>query len=325
MSNEIIYSIVVPLFNEELVLEETYQRLTEVMNCTHEDYEIIFVNDGSRDSTKQKAEQICTIDGRIKLINFSRNFGHQVAISAGMEASLGEAVVVIDADLQDPPQVILKMIDKWKEGYDVVYGKRLKREGETFFKKFTAKTYYRLLKSITNIEIPVDTGDFRLIDRKVCNTLISLPEKNRYVRGLVSWVGYNQTYVEFVRHERFAGETKYPLKKMLKLAFDGITSFSSKPLVLAGYIGGFSCFLGVILLILSIISSIINSTSLLNLSFLLSINLIMFGLLFCVLGVMGQYIGRIFDESKNRPLYIVDSVFNNSEIKNKNELNKKSS
>lgn len=313
MNNKISYSIVVPLYNEELVIAETYRRLTEVMNCTHENYEIIFVNDGSKDSTRKKVENICSSDSKIKLVNFSRNFGHQVAISAGMETSSGAAVVVIDADLQDPPKVILKMIAKWKEGYDVVYGKRLKREGETFFKKFTAKTYYRLLKSITSVDIPVDTGDFRLIDRKVCDTLTSLPEKNRYVRGLVSWVGYKQTYVEFVRHERFAGETKYPISKMFKLAFDGITSFSSKPLILAGYIGLISSFIGAISLIGSIISSLVNSISILSLGFLLSINLIMFGLLFCILGIMGQYIGRIFDESKNRPLYIIDSIINNNE------------
>ncbi len=177
MINKIVYSIIVPLYNEELVIDESYRRLKEVMDSTKENYEIIFINDGSRDSTKEKADNICKKDEKIKLVNFSRNFGHQAAITAGMDVSRGRAIVVIDADLQDPPEVILKMIEKWKDGYEVIYGKRAKREGEGFFKKFTAGMFYRLLKNITNIDIPVDTGDFRLIDRKVCDTLTSLPEK----------------------------------------------------------------------------------------------------------------------------------------------------
>ncbi|WP_084284247.1 glycosyltransferase [Clostridium lundense] len=234
MREAIVYSVVVPLFNEEFVIDESYKRLKQVMDSTKENYEIVFINDGSKNRTIYKVESICKNDEKIKLINFSRNFGHQAAITAGMDLALGEAVIVIDADLQDPPEVMLKMIKKWKEGYEVVYGKRIKRQGETFFKKFTAKMLYKILKSLTTTDIPVDTGDFRLIDRKVCDAMISFPEKNRYVRGLVSWVGYKQTCVEFVRQERFAGDTKYPLKKMMKLALDGITSFSYKPLVVSG-------------------------------------------------------------------------------------------
>ena len=264
MSNRIVYSIIVPLYNEELVIDESYRRLKEVMDSIKENYEIVFVNDGSRDKTRDKAEEICENDENIKLINFSRNFGHQSAITAGMDLALGDAIIVIDADLQDPPEVILKMIEKWKEGYEVVYGKRIKREGETFFKKFTAKMFYRLLKSMTSVDIPVDTGDFRLIDRKVCDALISLPEKNRYVRGLVSWVGYKQTYVEFERQERFAGETKYPLKKMMKLAFDGITSLSYKPLVIAGYFGGISFFSRNNFNVVDIMKNIFNKTEFVN-------------------------------------------------------------
>ena len=317
MANETIYSIVVPLYNEELVINESYKRLKAVMDCTKENYEIVFINDGSRDATRDKVESICRKDENIKLVNFSRNFGHQAAITAGMNVALGAAIIVIDADLQDPPEAILEMIQKWKGGYEVVYGKRVKREGESFFKKFTAKSYYRLLKSMTSIDIPVDTGDFRLIDRKVCDALNSLPEKNRYVRGLVSWVGYKQTFVEFVRQERFAGETKYPLKKMLKLAFDGITSFSYKPLVLAGYLGGFTGFIGTCLLIGSITASIITQSNILSLGLILSINLMLFGLMFCLLAIMGQYVGRIFDESKGRPLYLVASTISYKEL-NKN-------
>lgn len=320
MNNKIMYSIVVPLYNEELVVQETYRRLKSVMDITKENYEILFVNDGSKDKTVDIVEGICKNDERIKLINFSRNFGHQAAITAGMDMALVAAVVVIDADLQDPPEVILEMIKKWKEGYEVVYGKRAKREGETFFKKFTAKAFYRLLKSMTTIDIPVDTGDFRLIDRKVCDALISLPEKNRYVRGLVSWVGYKQTCVEFVRQERFAGETKYPLKKMMKLALDGITSLSYKPLVIAGYLGVLTFIAGIFSTIGVIINQFINGRNIVSLPLILSINVTMFGLVLGCIGIMGQYIGRIFDESKGRPIYIIDSTINYKRVDKRYEI-----
>jgi len=310
MINKIIYSVIVPLFNEELVIDESYRRLKKVMDSVKENYEIIFMNDGSSDRTQDKVEKICIKDEKIKLINFSRNFGHQAAITAGMELALGDAIIVIDADLQDPPEVIPKMIIKWKEGYEVVYGKRIKREGESFLKKVTAKAFYRLLKSMTNIDIPVDTGDFRLIDRNVCDALIALPERNRYVRGLVSWVGYKQTYVEMSRQERFAGETKYPFKKMMKLAFDGITSFSYKPLAIAGYLGGLTFFIGIISLIGVVINNMANHTPILNFGLIIAINFMMFGLVFASIGIMGEYIGRIFDESKARPNYIIASTIN---------------
>src|SRR5471030_1284323 len=273
MINRVVYSVIVPLYNEELVIDESYRRLKRIMDCTKENYEIVFVNDGSTDKTRDKAEEICINDEKIKLVNFSRNFGHQEAITAGIDLSLGSAVIVIDADLQDPPEVILKMIEKWKEGYEVVYGKRIKREGETFFKKFTAKLYYRLLKSITSVDVPVDTGDFRLIDRKVCDALIALPEKNRYVRGLVSWVGYKQTCVEYSRQERFAGDTKYPLRKVIKLAFDGITSLSYKPLVIAGYFGGLAFFIGIISIVVTIVKDLFNKTKLIDFGMMISINM----------------------------------------------------
>ena len=310
MISKIIYSVIVPLYNEELVIDESYRRLKEVMDSVKEKYEIIFINDGSRDRTVDKAEKICMRDEKIRLINFSRNFGHQAAITAGMELALGEAIIVIDADLQDPPEVIPKMILKWKEGYEVVYGKRIKREGESFVKKVTAKAFYRLLKSITNIEIPLDTGDFRLIDRNVCDALIALPERNRYVRGLVSWVGYKQTFVEISRQERFAGETKYPLKKMIKLAFDGITSFSYKPLAIAGYLGGLTFFAGIISLMGVVLKNMANHTPILNLGFIIAMNFLLFGLVFASIGIMGEYIGRIFEESKARPNYIIASTVN---------------
>ena len=320
MNKKIVYSIIVPLYNEELVIEESYRRLKNVMEAAKEGYEIIFVNDGSKDKTRIMAEELCYKDASIKLISFSRNFGHQAAITAGMEKASGAAIVVIDADLQDPPEVILEMIEKWRLGYKVVYGKRTKREGENWFKKTTALAFYRILESITTIDIPVDTGDFRLIDRKVCDDLMKLPEKNRYVRGLISWIGYSQTYVEFTRKERFAGKTKYNLKKMLKLAFDGITGFSFKPLVIANYIGGLSCIVGVLTVLIDIISSLINKAAAMNLTMFFGINLIMFGLVFFTIGIMGQYVGRIFEESKDRPLYIIDSYVDGKEMNKKYEI-----
>jgi glycosyltransferase involved in cell wall biosynthesis len=329
MINRVVYSIVVPMYNEEIVIDESYKRLKNVMDSTKENYEILFVNDGSTDKTINKIEKICENDEKIKLINFSRNFGHQAAITAGMDLALGEAIVVIDGDLQDPPEVILNMIEKWKEGYEVVYGKRIKREGETFFKKITAKLYYRLLKSMTSVDVPVDTGDFRLIDRKVCDALIALPEKNRYVRGLVSWVGYKQTCVEFERQERFAGDSKYPIKKMIKLAFDGITSLSYKPLVIAGYFGGVAFFVGVVSIVVSIVKDLFNKTKLIDFGMMISINMMMFGVTLGCIGIMGQYIGRIFDESKGRPIYIIESTTNYKRADKKvklavlDEINKK--
>ncbi len=319
MNNKIIYSVVVPLYNEELVIMESYKRIKNVMDKSREEYEIIFVNDGSKDSTRKKVELMCQSDNKIKLVNFSRNFGHQAAITAGMDISMGDAIVVIDADLQDPPETILKMIEKWKEGYEVVYGRRAKREGESFFKKFTAKTYYRILRSMTSVDVPVDVGDFRLIDRKVCDALASLPEKNRYVRGLVSWVGYKQTAVEFHRQERFAGETKYPLSKMIKLALDGITSLSYKPLAFPNYIGGFCSMVGALSAIIIIIKNSVNNLNILSLGLILSVVIFMFGLVFISLGIMGQYIGRIFDEAKDRPMYLVDTIVSYSGMKDRYE------
>lgn len=299
------YSIVVPMYNEEEVIHESYKRLTKVMKSTNESYELIFVNDGSRDKTLELAEELCQKDKCLKVINFSRNFGHQIAVTAGMEYSSGQAVVIIDADLQDPPEVILQMIAKWKEGYDVVYGRRLKRKGETFFKKITAKLFYRFLDSMTSVTMPVDTGDFRLIDRKVCDTMNSLTEKNRYVRGLVSWVGYKQTAVEYVREERFAGETKYPLKKMLKLAADAIMSFSYKPLKIAGLVGTLLSVFSFIYLIVIIWQRLFTNTTVTGWASILAVMLFFNGVTLILHSVTGEYIGRIYEETKNRPLYIV--------------------
>jgi glycosyltransferase involved in cell wall biosynthesis len=317
------YSIIVPLYNEEEVIHESFNRLKKVMDSTGEPYELIFVNDGSRDKTEEMAACLAKEHPEVRLISFSRNFGHQIAITAGMDAASGNAVVVIDADLQDPPEVILQMIEKWKEGYEVVYGQRLKRKGETFFKKLSAKLFYRFLKSMTSVEIPVDTGDFRLIDRKVCNAMNSLTERNRYVRGLVSWVGFRQCAVTYVRDERFAGETKYPLKKMLKFASDGITSFSYKPLKLATYAGFVMSGGGFIYLLFVIWQKIMGYASQTGWASMVAIQLFFSGITLIILGIIGEYVGRIYDECKNRPLYIVrtrlgfDEEGQNTDEKNK--------
>ncbi|QNK56023.1 glycosyltransferase family 2 protein [Paenibacillus sp. PAMC21692] len=305
MSVKVKYSVIVPMYNEEEVIDHTYGRLKEVMDASGEPYELIFVNDGSRDRTVEKTALIASADPNVRLIDFSRNFGHQIAISAGMDYAQGDAIVVIDADLQDPPEIILQMIAKWKEGYEVVYGRRLKRKGETLFKKLTALAFYRLLRSMTNVEIPLDTGDFRLIDRKVCDVLRGLKEKNRFVRGLISWIGFRQTSVEYVREERFAGETKYPLKKMIGFALDAITSFSHKPLKIATYLGFFLSLGSFIYLIVILYQRLFTSTTIEGWTTTVGLSLLFNGIILLLLGVIGEYIGRIYDESKDRPLYIV--------------------
>lgn len=298
-------SVVVPVYNEEEVINESYRRLTEVLEKTGETYELIFVNDGSRDRTLELALEICANDKRVKLIDFARNFGHQLAITAGMDASSGNAVVVIDADLQDPPEVIPLMLEKWREGYEIVYGKRLKRQGESAFKKLTAKVFYRTLDKLTDVDIPVDTGDFRLIDRKVCDALKKVPEHNRYVRGIVSWLGYKSCPVEFERQKRFAGTTKYPLKKMIRFASDAIMSFSYKPLKLATLFGSLALLTSVVVLILYAIFGLLNPvTSLLIAAIFFA------GLLFICLGIVGSYIARMCDEVRNRPLYLIRNKHN---------------
>lgn len=299
------YSVVIPAYNEEAVICESHRRLSGVMASTGESYELIFVNDGSADRTPELLRQLCEQDPNCRMVSFSRNFGHQTAITAGMEYASGEAVVVIDADLQDPPEVILDMIGKWKEGYQVVYGKRLRRKGETAFKKATAKMFYRLLDRLTDIRIPTDVGDFRLIDRKVCDALRALPERNRYVRGLVSWVGFRQTAVEYVREERFAGTTKYPLRKMLRFATDGITSFSYKPLKISTFIGGVLSLISFIYMIVVICQKLFTDAAVSGWASTMAVSLFFNGVTLMMLGIIGEYIGRIYDEAKGRPLYIV--------------------
>lgn len=304
-------SVVIPVYNEEEVVNECYLRIKKVMDMTNESYEIIFVNDGSKDKTDEIVREMCDKDNNVKLIDFSRNFGHQSAITAGMNFSAGQAIVVIDADLQDPPEVILDMINKWKEGYQVVYGKRLKRKGESIFKRATAKVFYRVLKKLTEFDIPVDAGDFRLIDRKVCDALNKMDEKNRYVRGIISWLGFKTAYVEFVREKRFAGRTKYPFKKMLKFASDAVVSFSYKPLRITSYLGLLLSAFSFIYLVLAIFFKLFNIIDTVpGWMSIVAISLFFNGIVLLVLGIMGEYVGRIYDEVKARPLYVVNEFVN---------------
>jgi dolichol-phosphate mannosyltransferase len=315
MKNKIVYSIVVPVYNEEEVVHECYKQLKEVMDSTKENYELIFINDGSKDKTVEILKEYCQKDKSVKLIDFSHNFGHQVAISAGMDSAAGDAVVVIDADLQDPPRVIPEMISKWKEGYDVVYGKRMKRKGETIFKKLTASAFYRFLKKMTDVDIPVDVGDFRLIDRSVCNAMKKISERNRFVRGLISWLGFKQGDVLFEREERLAGVTKYPLSKMIRFALNGVFSFSYKPLKIATFLGIFASASGFFYLMYALYQKIFTDATVTGWTSMVSLILIFNGMILFILGIIGEYIGRIYDESKNRPLYVIREWVNFDEEK----------
>jgi dolichol-phosphate mannosyltransferase len=289
-----VFSLVIPVWNEEKVLPVLYERMTQVMDSTGEPWELIFVNDGSRDGSLAILTDLNRRDPRIKVLNFSRNFGHQIAITAGSDYAEGDAVIIMDADLQDPPEVVLRLIERWREGYDVAYAVRTKREGETWFKLFTASLFYRLIRSIADVDIPLDAGDFRLMDRRVVLAMRQLRERNRFMRGLSSWVGFKQIAVEYERAARFAGETKYPLRKMLRLANNAITSFSHVPLQLATYTG----FILIIARLSGISAFSGQATTLVSVLFLGGIQLIF-------LGIIGEYLGRIYDEVKNRPLYII--------------------
>ena len=298
-------SVVAPCFNEEGVLHELYRRISQVLDGSGETWELVLVNDGSRDRTPEIMRELHAQDERVKVVDFARNFGHQIAVTAGMDYAQGDAVVLIDADLQDPPELILEMLAKWREGYEVVYAIRAERKGETWFKEFTAKMFYRIIYKITDIDIPMDTGDFRLMDRKVVNALKTMHEKHRFMRGMSVWVGFRQTGVKYVRAERYAGETKYPLKKMLKFAMDGITSFSYFPLQLATYIGFVAALLAVLGIIVTIILRLSGSHAFFGQATTLVSVLFLGGVQLICLGILGEYLGRIYDEVKGRPLYIV--------------------
>jgi dolichol-phosphate mannosyltransferase len=307
---------VAPVFNEEAILHELYRRLREVLDGAGLDWELVLINDGSRDRSLEIMRELNAADPRVKVVSFARNFGHQVAITAGADYAQGEAVCIIDADLQDPPEVILDLLAKWREGYEVIYAVRSEREGETWFKEFTAKAFYRIIYRITDINIPMDTGDFRLMDRKVVEALRTMREKHRFMRGMSVWVGFKQTGVYYKRAARFAGETKYPLKKMLKFALDGITSFSYFPLQLATYIGFGAAALAVLGIIITVILRLTGSHAFFGQATTLVAVLFLGGVQLISVGIIGEYLGRIYDEVKGRPLYIVGEALGFDETVN---------
>jgi polyisoprenyl-phosphate glycosyltransferase len=299
------YSIVVPIFNEQETVLEMHRRMAAMMDGLDGPAELILVNDGSRDGSISLLKQLADQDPRVKVLSFSRNFGHQVAITAGIDYAAGDAVVVIDADLQDPPEVIPELIKEWQAGAELVYAQRAERKGETFFKRFTATAFYRLIASVTDLKIPVDTGDFRLMDRKVVEALKQVREHHRFMRGLSVWVGFKQKGVTYVRQERYAGTTNYPLKKMVRFATDGITSFSYVPLQLATTVG--FVFAGLALLTIPVVAILrfIDSGFFFGQATTLVSVLLLGGTQLIFLGIIGEYLGRIYDEVKKRPLYIL--------------------
>lgn len=302
-----MYSIVAPVFNEEETVPHFYQRVVAVMEQLEETFELVLVNDGSRDGSYAAMQELHRQDPRVRVIDFSRNFGHQIAISAGLDHARGDAVVIIDSDLQDPPEVIVQLIAAWKKGAEVVYAQRSKRAGETRFKLITAAAFYHLIERITSINIPRNTGDFRLLDRRVVKALVAMREQHRFMRGLSSWVGFHQEAVLYERHERFAGTTKYPFRKMLKFSLDAITSFSHVPLQLATTFGFILAGISLIGIIVAVIVRLFTNAIVGQASTLILV-LFLGGIQLIFLGIIGEYLGRIYDEVRARPLYIVREI-----------------
>lgn len=299
------FTIIAPVFNERESLPLLYQRVKEVMDTTGDPWELVLVDDGSQDGSTEIMRELAQKDERVSPVIFARNFGHQIAVTAGLDYSRGQAVVIIDADLQDPPETILELIKKWREGYEVVYAVRAEREGETWFKTFTASLFYRIIFRITDVKIPMDTGDFRLLDRKVVNVMNQMREKHRFLRGMSAWVGFKQVGVQYRRAARFAGSTKYPFTKMLKLAITAITGFSYFPLQMATYLGFVAAGLSVLALPVVVIMRLAGSEAFLGQASTLVAVLFFGGVQLICLGILGEYLGRIYDEVKGRPLYIV--------------------
>ncbi|MEI6779137.1 MAG: glycosyltransferase family 2 protein [Chloroflexales bacterium] len=307
------FSVVAPVYNEEQLIEEFCRRTSATLESLGEPFEIVLVSDGSRDRSPELMREINRRDPRVKVVYFSKNFGHQLAITAGTDYAQGHAVIVIDSDLQDPPEVIPELIAKWREGYEVVYAVRAEREGETWFKMMTAALFYRLIVKITSVNIPLDTGDFRLMDRKVVNSLARIREHHRFMRGLSVWVGYKQTGVPYRRHARKAGDTKYPLRKMLKFALDGITSFSYLPLQLATYLGFITAAISLTFLFAVIVMRLLyvgnpTDSAFYGQASTLAMVLFLGAVQLVSIGIIGEYVGRIYDEVKGRPLYIVSDA-----------------
>ncbi len=304
-SQDVTYSIVVPVYNEIESLSELHSRLETVLNSLGAPWELIFVDDGSTDGSTEEILRIAGQDQRVRPVIFARNFGHQIAITAGLDYSQGEAVVMIDADLQDPPEVIPDLVSKWKEGYEVVFAVRTEREGESWFKKLTASIFYRLIYRITDVKIPLDTGDFRLLDRQAVNILNKMRERHRFPRGMAAWIGFRQVGVPYRRAARFAGTTKYPFRKMFRLALDAITSFSYFPLQLATYLGFICAGVSALAIPIVIAMRLTGSQAFLGQATTLIAVLFLGGIQLISLGILGEYLGRLYDEAKGRPLYIV--------------------
>ena len=301
----IVFSIIAPIYNEIGNIEELYKRLCGVMESVGESWELLLVDDGSTDGSSEVIRKLAQEDERVRPVLFARNFGHQLAVTAGLDYSRGQAVVIIDADLQDPPEVILDMIAKWREGYEVVYAVRAEREGENWFKMVTASLFYRIIYKITDVNIPLDAGDFRLLDRSVVDILNRMRERHRFLRGMSVWVGFRQAGVTYRRASRYSGSTKYPFRKMLKFASDAITSFSYFPLQLATYLGFLCAGLSIVAIPIVIATRVTGSQAFFGQATTLIAVLFLGGVQLISLGILGEYIGRLYDEAKGRPLYIV--------------------
>jgi dolichol-phosphate mannosyltransferase len=299
------FTVIAPVFNEIESIDEFYNCIRQVMDQTGQPWELVLVDDGSTDGSTHLLRELSKKDARVRTVIFARNFGHQIAVTAGMDFSRGKAVIIIDADLQDPPEVILEMIAKWREGYQVVYAVREERAGESWFKTFTASMFYRIIYQITEVKIPKDSGDFRLLDRTVVAVMNKMREKYRFLRGISAWVGFRQIGVPYKRAARFAGTTKYPLRKMLKLAFTAITSFSYFPLQLATYMGFIAAGISIIAIPVVIILRLLGDSAFLGQATTLIAVLLLGGIQLISLGIIGEYLGRVYDEVKGRPLYIV--------------------
>lgn len=311
-----LLSLVIPVYNEEKTIPELVKRLRGLLTILKEkhhfgkeDTEILFVNDGSRDGTFDVLKKFCESEPGFFLLNLSRNYGHQLAITAGIDTARGETVAVMDGDLQDPPEFVADLYAKMSEGYDVVYARRKKREGESFFKLITAHVFYRILKKLTRFEIPIDTGDFRIMSRRVTNVLVSMKEQHRYIRGLIAWIGFRQTGLEYDRDERFDGETKFSVSKMLKFALDGITSFSSAPLKFSSYLGFTSAFFGALYTIYILYLKLFTDSTIQGWTSVMIVALVLGGIQLIALGMIGEYLSRVHDQSKNRPLYVIEKIY----------------
>jgi polyisoprenyl-phosphate glycosyltransferase len=303
-------SLVLPIYDEEAVIPELHKQLQDFLGRLNLEAEVLFVNDGSRDRSMELLRELAASEARYRILSFARNFGHQTAITAGIDYARGNAVVVMDADLQDPPEVVVEMVEKWRQGYDVVYGRRLRRYGETWFKIITAQWFYRVFAAMIPIEVPLDTGDFRLMSRRVVVALRELREVHRFVRGMVAWVGFKQTEVLYERPNRFAGETKYPFRKMVRFAIDGITSFSILPLRLATYLGMLMSTASVGVVLWALIDKYILRQTVQGWTAIVIIVAMFASVQLLMIGILGEYVGRIYEEVKRRPLYVVGDTVN---------------